>query len=109
MAAAAFASSPRASRPRVGSGPVPFKLDETFKQTLIRTVDGFDEDAIGSATRTAQLDEHMQEVHQVESAPVVKSGAVQKLFSKPWRRAEILSWHLRRQCAAGRGRSSMRR
>ena len=98
MAAAAFAPvSTGILVPAAAADQYPESFDKTFKQTLIRSVDGFDEEAYRERYADCELDEHTTEVHRVESAPVVKAGAVQKLFSKPRRRAEILSWHLRRQ------------
>ena len=98
MATAAFAPvSTGILVPAAAADQYPESFDKTFKQTLIRSVDGFDEQQYRERYADCELDEHTTEVHRVESAPVVKAGAVQKLFSKPRRRAEILSWHLRRQ------------
>ena len=98
MASAAFAPvSTGILVPADAADQYPTSFDDTFKQTLVKTIDGFDEQAYRERYADCELDEHTTEVHRVESAPVVKAGAVQKLFSKPRRRAEILSWHLRRQ------------
>ena len=109
MAAAAFAVSTGILVPAAAADQYPESFDETFRQTLVKTIDGFDEEAYRERYADCELDEHTTEVHRVESAPVVKAGAVQKLFSKPRRRAEILSWHLRRQGKWRTRRSSTRR
>ena len=98
MATAAFAPvSTGILVPAAAADQYPESFDKTFKQTLVKTIEGFDEQQYRERYADCELDEHTTEVHRVESAPVVKAGAVQKLFSKPRRRAEILSWHLRRQ------------
>ena len=63
MAAAAFAPvSTGILVPASAADQYPTSFDDTFKQTLIRTVDGFDEQQYRERYADCELDEHTQEV-----------------------------------------------
>lgn len=83
--------------PAAAADQYPVSLEETFRPTQTCIVSGFDESAYLERFADCELDEHTQRVDRVEAAPLVKAGAITHLFPKPRRRAEVLSWHLRRQ------------
>ena len=78
MASAAFAPvSTGILVPADAADQYPTSFDDTFKQTLIRTVDGFDEQQYRERYADCELDEHTTEVRS--RRPVV------------WRRLHFLN------------------
>ena len=63
MATAAFAPvSTGILVPAAAADQYPESFDKTFKQTLVKTIDGFDEQAYRDRYADCELDEHTTEV-----------------------------------------------
>ena len=56
MAAAAFAVSTGILVPAAAADQYPESFDETFRQTLVKTIDGFDEEAYRERYADCELD-----------------------------------------------------